>query len=123
MFDTYSATVIIIIIALIFDFLNGFHDSANSIATVVVSKTLTPMQAVILAASANFIGFFTGGVAVAKMIGKGVVAVDNVTLSLLFATLLGAVMEYNNMVLWTAYLKQSCINRRTYRSRRCISWI
>ena len=98
MFDTYSATVIIIIIALIFDFLNGFHDSANSIATVVVSKTLTPIQAVILAASANFIGFFTGGVAVAKMIGKGVVAVDNVTLSLLFATLLGAVIW--NIITW-----------------------
>ena len=69
--------IAVIVIALVFDFLNGFHDSANAIATIVVTRTLTPFQAVILAGLANFVGYFFIGTAVAKAIGKGVV---NITL-------------------------------------------
>jgi PiT family inorganic phosphate transporter len=88
----------VVIVALLFDFVNGFHDAANAIATIVVSKTLTPLQAVILAGAANFIGYFTFGLAVATMIGKGVVHIDQVTLPLLLATLLGAVAW--NILTW-----------------------
>lgn len=89
--STLVLVILIVIVALIFDFVNGFHDAANAIATIVVSRTLTPGQAVLLAGFANFVGFFTFGTAVAKMIGKGVVQVDFVTLPLILATLLGAI--------------------------------
>ncbi len=98
MTTTMILVVVVIGIALLFDFINGFHDAANAIATIVVSKTLTPLQAVILAGAANFIGYFTFGTAVAKMIGKGVVQVDQVTLPLIFATLCGAVIW--NIITW-----------------------
>ena len=83
--------IIIIAFALIFDFINGFHDAANAIATIVVSRTLTPFQAVCMAGMANFIGFFTFGTEVAKMIGKGVVQIDEITLYVILATLVGAI--------------------------------
>ena len=83
--------IIIIAFALIFDFINGFHDAANAIATIVVSRTLTPFQAVCMAGIANFIGFFTFGTEVAKMIGKGVVQIDDITLYVILATLVGAI--------------------------------
>jgi PiT family inorganic phosphate transporter len=89
---TLALVVVVIVVALLFDFVNGFNDAANSIATIVVSKTLTPVQAVILAASMNFVGFFFFGTAVAKMIGRGVVHIEHVTLTLLIATLLGAII-------------------------------
>ena len=72
-----SATVwlvlAIVLVALAFDFINGFHDAANSIATVVSTRVLTPMQAVVWAAVFNFIAAFGFGVSVAKTVGKGVV--------------------------------------------------
>ncbi len=92
MASSFTLVVIVVVVALLFDFVNGFHDAANAIATIVVSKTLTPLQAVILAGAANFIGYFTFGLAVATMIGKGVVHFDQVTLPLLLASLLGAVL-------------------------------
>jgi PiT family inorganic phosphate transporter len=88
---TLTLVVIVVAVALIFDFCNGFNDAANAIATIVVSKTLNPMQAVILAACSNFAGCFIFGTAVANMIGHGVVHVEHVTLTLLLATLAGAV--------------------------------
>jgi inorganic phosphate transporter, PiT family len=94
----FVMVVVVVVIALLFDFVNGFHDAANAIATVVVSKTLTPLQAVLLAGFANFVGYFTFGTAVAKMIGKGVVHVEQVTLPLLLATLVGAVIW--NVITW-----------------------
>jgi PiT family inorganic phosphate transporter len=103
--STFTLVVVVIIIALIFDFVNGFHDAANAIATIVVSKTLTPLQAVLLAGAANFIGYFTFGLAVATMIGKGVVHIDQVTLPLLLATLLGAVLW--NILTWLLGLPTS----------------
>lgn len=96
---------IVVVVALIFDFLNGFHDAANAIATIVVSKTLTPLQAVILAGFANFVGYFTFGTAVAKMIGKGVVQIEHVTLTLLLATLAGAITW--NILTWILGLPTS----------------
>jgi inorganic phosphate transporter, PiT family len=89
----------IIAVALIFDFLNGFHDAANAIATVVVSRTLTPGQAILLAGAANFIGYFGFGLAVAKTVGKGVVHLDQVTLPLILAALVGAII-WNIMTWW-----------------------
>ena len=65
--------VFIIIVALAFDYINGFHDAANSIATVVSTRVLTPMQAVAWAAFFNFVAAFGFGVQVAKTVGKGVV--------------------------------------------------
>ena len=94
----FVMVVVVVVVALLFDFVNGFHDAANAIATVVVSKTLTPLQAVLLAGFANFVGYFTFGTAVAKMIGKGVVHVEQVTLPLLLATLVGAIIW--NVITW-----------------------
>jgi inorganic phosphate transporter, PiT family len=96
---------VVVVAALVFDFVNGFHDAANAIATIVVSKTLTPLQAVIMAGMANFIGYFAGGTAVAKMVGKGVVHIEHVTLALLLATLMGAILW--NLFTWILGLPTS----------------
>jgi len=95
----------LIAFALIFDFLNGFHDAANAIATIVVSRTLTPLQAVIMAGLANFVGYFTLGTAVAGMIGKGVLSLDEVTLPLLLGGLCGAIIW--NIITWVLGLPTS----------------
>lgn len=105
MLSTFTLVIIVVAIALVFDFLNGFHDAANAIATIVVSRVLTPFQAVLLAGLANFIGYFTFGTAVAKMVGKGVVHVDHVTLELLLATLVGACVW--NIITWILGLPTS----------------
>src|SRR5947208_10426538 len=81
----------IIAIALIFDFINGFHDAANSIATVVSTRVLTPRLAVLWAAFFNFVAAFLFGVNVASTIGKGTIDPSIVTAWLLLATLLGAI--------------------------------
>jgi inorganic phosphate transporter, PiT family len=77
-------------LALFFDFLNGFHDSANSIATVVSTRVLTPRQAVIWAAFFNFIAFLFFGLHVANTIGKGIVDISVMDTNVIFATLIGA---------------------------------
>ncbi len=82
----------IVILALVFDFINGFHDAANSIATVVSTRVLSPKWAVVWAASFNFIAAFTFGLAVAKTIGKGVIDPSAVTLHVLAAGLAGAII-------------------------------
>ena len=74
------AVVALIIVALVFDFINGFHDAANSIATVVSTRVLTPGKAVIWAAFFNFVAAFTFGTAVAKTVGSGLVDISIVTL-------------------------------------------
>ncbi|TLX82447.1 MAG: inorganic phosphate transporter [Thaumarchaeota archaeon] len=81
-----------IIAALVFDFLNGFHDAANSIATVVGTRVLRPLQAVALAAIGNFIGPFLFGVAVATTIGKGIIDPNFVTLNIIIGALVGAII-------------------------------
>jgi len=79
-------------VALIFDFLNGFHDAANSIATVVGTRVLRPLQAVSLAAVANFAGPFIFGVAVATTVGKGIIEPTFATEYVIFAGLIGAIV-------------------------------
>jgi PiT family inorganic phosphate transporter len=82
--------IFLIALALAFDFLNGFHDSANSIATVVSTRVLTPRQAVIWAAFFNFIAFLIFPLAVAGTIGKGIVDKSVIDFYIIFATLIGA---------------------------------
>lgn len=105
MISVFTLMVIVIALALLFDFFNGFHDSANSIATIVVTKTLSPAQALLMAGFANFVGYFTFGTAVAKMVGKGVVGGDFITLQVLLAALLGAVIW--NIITWILGLPTS----------------
>jgi inorganic phosphate transporter, PiT family len=81
----------IVLVALIFDFINGFHDAANSIATVVSTRVLTPLQAVVWAAFFNFIAAFGFGVQVAKTVGKGVVEASVVDQWVILAGLVGAI--------------------------------
>src|SRR5579884_408307 len=82
---------VIITVALVFDFINGFHDAANSIATVVSTRVLTPLQAVIWAAFFNFVAAFSFGTGVAKMVGAGMVNLHYVTPYVILAGLTGAI--------------------------------
>jgi PiT family inorganic phosphate transporter len=81
-----------VLVALIFDFLNGFHDSANSIATVVSTRVLSPKLAVVWAAFFNFVAAFIFGTAVAKTIGQGLVRLDIMTQYVVMAALIGAIV-------------------------------
>jgi PiT family inorganic phosphate transporter len=81
---------LLILLALTFDFLNGFHDSANSIATIVSTRVLSPRRAVIWAAFFNFIAFLFFGLHVAKTIGKGIIDINIIDQSIIFGTLVGA---------------------------------
>ncbi|MGA7615017.1 MAG: inorganic phosphate transporter [Thermoanaerobaculia bacterium] len=82
----------LIAVALFFDYINGFHDAANSIATVVSTRVLSPGQAVIWAAFFNFVAAFMFGTAVAKTIGSEMINVDAVTFGVVFAGLTGAIV-------------------------------
>lgn len=84
------AVLLLIFLALAFDFLNGFHDSANSIATVVSTRVLSPRYAVIWAAFFNFIAFLFFGLHVANTIGKGIIDIAIVDKAIIFGTLIGA---------------------------------
>jgi len=90
--STLSLAVLIIAIALVFDYINGFHDAANSIATIVSTRVLTPFQAVAWAAFFNFVAAFLFGTAVARTVGKGFVNVDLVTPYVILAGLCGAII-------------------------------
>ena len=81
---------ILVTLALIFDFLNGFHDSANVVATMISSRAMSPRAALFIAAAANFIGPFLFGVAVAKTIGNEVVKVETITIAAVLAALVSA---------------------------------
>src|SRR5437764_1064626 len=89
--STFTLAVVIIAIALAFDYINGFHDAANSIATIVATQVLTPFQAVLWAAFFNFAAAFIFGTAVAKTFGTGFVHIELVTNYVLMAGLLGAI--------------------------------
>src|SRR5439155_3299294 len=82
----------LIFVALAFDYLNGFHDAANSIATVVSTRVLSPGQAVVWAAFFNFVAAFGFGTAVAKTIGTGMIDVKLVTFGVIFGGLVGAIV-------------------------------
>jgi len=90
--------VIVISLTLIFDIINGFHDAANSIATIVSTKVLTPIQAVIWAAFFNFIAFLIFGLHVANTIAKGIVHPDVATLPVVISGIIGAIIW--NLVTW-----------------------
>jgi PiT family inorganic phosphate transporter len=90
--------IAIVAVALVFDFINGFHDSANSIATVVGTRVLSPLTAVVWAAFFNFVAAFTVGTAVAKTVGKGMIDVDVVTPNVILAGLMGAIVW--NLITW-----------------------
>src|SRR5256886_3946008 len=83
--------VLLIFVALAFDFMNGFHDAANSIATVVSTRVLTPRFAVAWAAFFNFVAAFGFGTNVAKTLGSGMIVLDVVTEYVILAGLIGAI--------------------------------
>ncbi len=89
--DLY-VVVALIGVALLFDYINGFHDAANSIATVVSTRVLSPGQAVVWAAFFNFVAAFGFGTAVAKTIGSGMIDISVVTVAVIFSGLCGAIM-------------------------------
>ena len=84
--------IVTILVALIFDFLNGFHDAANSIATVVSTRVLSPKLAVLWAAFFNFVAAFLLGTAVAKTIGGGMIRIETVTQYVVITGLFGAIV-------------------------------
>ncbi|HEX4928281.1 MAG TPA: anion permease [Burkholderiales bacterium] len=94
----FGTVAALVAIALLFDFLNGFHDAANSIATVVSTRVLTPYQAVLLAAVANFVALFIFHLGVAATIGKGIVDPSIVDHYFVFGALAGAIAW--NVITW-----------------------
>ncbi len=94
-----------IFIALAFDFTNGMHDAANSISTIVSTRVLSPQQAVIWAAFFNFIAFLVFGTTVASTIGKGMIDINTVTPTVIFAGLIGAITW--NLITWRLGLPSS----------------
>ena len=104
-----SSQLIIVValigVALSFDFINGFHDAANSIATVVSTRVLSPGQAVVWAAFFNFVAAFTFGTAVAKTMGKGMIDISQVTFAVIFGGLMGAIVW--DLITWYVGLPTS----------------
>ena len=90
--------LLIVVTAFFFDFINGFHDSANSIATIVGTRVLSPFAAVVWAAFFNFVAAFTVGTAVAKAIGAGMIDLSIVTPNVIMGGLLGAIVW--NLITW-----------------------
>src|SRR5579864_8570287 len=86
-----AIVILVIVLALAFDYINGFHDAANSIATVVSTRVLSPRVAVVWAAFFNFVAAFTFGTAVATTMGKGMIKLEGVNLYVILAGLLGAI--------------------------------
>src|SRR3954453_17016355 len=95
------AVIALVAVALLFDYINGFHDAANSIATVVSTRVLSPGKAVGWAAFFNFIAAFVFGTGVAQTIGKGTVEIGIVTLPVVSAGLLGAIL-WSLLTWWLA---------------------
>jgi inorganic phosphate transporter, PiT family len=91
--------IALVVMAFAFDFLNGLHDAANSIATVVSTRLLTPVQAVLFAAVFNFAAYFFFGLKVAETVGKGIINKDVVTPAVVFGALVGA-MAWNVITWW-----------------------
>src|SRR4051794_10584338 len=95
--EGFSALLIILIgLAVLFDFINGFHDTANAVATVISTRVLAPMTAIVMAAGLNFLGAITG-TEVAKTVGSGIVGTD-VPLLAVAAGLVGAIIW--NLITW-----------------------
>jgi PiT family inorganic phosphate transporter len=103
--DGILYVLVIVAVALIFDFINGFHDSANSIATVVSTRVLSPAVAVVWAAFFNFVAAFVVGTAVAKTIGKGLIDISVVDPNVILGGLLGAIVW--DLITWYLGLPSS----------------
>jgi inorganic phosphate transporter, PiT family len=101
----YPLLVGLIILALAFDFLNGLHDAANSIATVVTTRLLSPVNAVLFAAAGNFAAYWLVGLHVAETVGKGIIDKDMVTPAVVFGALIGAM--FWNVVPWVKGIPSS----------------
>lgn len=97
MHELFVLLILVILASLIFDYINGFHDTANSIATVVSTRVLRPSQAVIMAAALNLVGAFLG-VEVAKTIGKGIVDTSAITQLTVLSALIGGIIW--NLITW-----------------------
>ncbi|NLK51862.1 MAG: inorganic phosphate transporter [Syntrophomonadaceae bacterium] len=95
---------IVVLVALIFDYINGFHDTANAIATSVSTKALSPQRAVMVAAVLNFVGALSG-TAVASTVGKGIVLPQDITQEVVVAGLLGAICW--NLITWLSGIPSS----------------
>src|SRR6266508_2221321 len=95
----------LILVALVFDYINGFHDAANSIATVVSTRVLSPGRAVIWAAFFNFVAAFTFGTAVAKTVGSGMIDIKIVTFAVILGGLAGAIIW--DLITWYCGLPTS----------------
>ena len=109
----------LIAVALAFDLLNGLHDTANSIATIVSTRMLRPRYAVVWAAFFNFIAFLLFGVHVARTIGVGIVSADVMDARVIFGALMGAISW--NLITWWAgipSIELACADRRAGRRRR-----
>jgi PiT family inorganic phosphate transporter len=102
---TFLVAAGLVFTALVFDFLNGFHDAANSIATIVSTRVLSPGQAVVWAAFFNFIAAFGFGVGVAKTVGAGMIDINAVDSEVIFAGLFGAIAW--NVITWVFGLPTS----------------
>src|SRR6266511_4170232 len=95
----------IVLVALVFDFINGFHDSANSIATVVSTRVLSPFAAVFWAAFWNFVAAFVFGTAIAKTVGKGLIDLSVVDSTVILGGLIGAIVW--DLITWWGGLPTS----------------
>jgi PiT family inorganic phosphate transporter len=96
--DSLALVIVTIGLALFFDFLNGFHDAANSIATIVSTRVLKPQIAVIWAAFFNFIAFAFFGLHVANTIGVGLIDPSVISVTMILAALVGAILW--NIITW-----------------------
>jgi PiT family inorganic phosphate transporter len=94
----YAYTLALVVVALVFDFLNGFHDSANIVATMIASRSMGPRRALLLSGVAHFVAPFLFGVAVATTIGKDIVSPETITVSVVMAALLSAIAW--NLITW-----------------------
>lgn len=95
----------LVVLALAFDFLNGLHDAANAIATVVATRLLSPVVAVLFAAAGNFAAYWIMGLHVAETVGKGIIDKDAVTPAVVFGALVGAM--FWNVVTWVKGIPSS----------------
>src|SRR5436853_3172003 len=102
---TLPVLVALIGVAILFDFLNGLHDAANSIATIVSTRVLRPQYAVFWAAFFNFIAFLFFGLHVAQTVGTGIVAADVADARVIFGALVGAIVW--NVVTWLGGIPSS----------------
>src|SRR5438067_2579732 len=95
--QTFVLLVVIVVAGLVFDFINGFHDTANAIATSVATRVLSPAQAVAMAGILNFVGALTG-TAVATTVGKGIIPPEHASQHLVLAALVAAIIW--DLVTW-----------------------